>query len=423
MKWILLGLRLAYVVALALLSLLFVPLGVQAQELCQSLNQAQDIIECIKTRHPEVQLSQAELDIAESSKTIARQRPNPELDSRILGGYHTEEFLSEINFRHTVELGGKRQSRIDQANARVRVSSWDIKSFQERVILESTLALYRLRQIPSEKAILTESLSSLSHIQSLYQKRPLLDAEQQASQSVFQLVKKDIQLDQMELVEEELQLKALVEKAAGQTIAWKPDLLPKSPKSWPQVSQLQQGLSSSNIAIQKAESELDYAKTSLKLAKSEAKPDLKIGPSIDTKVEHQEAKTETGLGLGVNLSIPLPIYHQNQGQKQQAMLQQKKAQLNLELTQRQKALEAEQLLKIYSSLVKSLKASQSLSAGTQHQDIEALFERGFISSTLIVETHRQLIESKQKYHELELKALEALWRLYALQGRIFEVKL
>ena len=54
----------------------------------------------------------------------------------------------------------------------------------------------------------------------------------------------------------------------------------------------------------------------------------------------------------------------------------------------------------------------------KHKNMESLFERGLIQSSLIIEAHRQMADFTESVNEQELRAVEALWSIYALEGRI-----
>jgi cobalt-zinc-cadmium efflux system outer membrane protein len=59
----------------------------------------------------------------------------------------------------------------------------------------------------------------------------------------------------------------------------------------------------------------------------------------------------------------------------------------------------------------------------KHKNMEELFERGIVSAALIIEAHRLMAEFAAEQNEQELKAIEALWSIYALQGKILEERL
>ena len=59
----------------------------------------------------------------------------------------------------------------------------------------------------------------------------------------------------------------------------------------------------------------------------------------------------------------------------------------------------------------------------KHNKIEKLFKRGVISSAMIIEAHRQLIEFTNTRFEFELGAVEALWNIYKIQGKLLNQKI
>ena len=59
----------------------------------------------------------------------------------------------------------------------------------------------------------------------------------------------------------------------------------------------------------------------------------------------------------------------------------------------------------------------------KHRKIESLFKRGIISTSLVIESHRQLIEFFNTRFEFENGATEALWNIYKLNGEIENKKL
>lgn len=387
---------------------------------CEKIIKIRQLFQCILRNHPELQRSEADIAISKASSRIARERPNPELESKqVFGLPGSEESLtSEINLTHTLELGAKRKARIQKSQAYQSLISSQHIALQERAILEAVISLYRLRQLKSEKEAFNESLQTFQHIQSIYQKRPILDPEQKASLALFQFAEREINLKKADLVQEEIELTNNLEKWAGQALTLTPYLLPKPIKQWP-LSQSNENSLSQSALMQKRQAEVEDAKASYLIAKSEAWPNLKLGPSLE--IQNQREGNSTSLGF--NFALPLPLYNQNQGRKEQALLEQKKSELNVRLTQTEIELEKKKNLQEYHQTLKLLKAYQvSLQTSGKHQEIESFFERGLVSSSLVLEMHRQLIESTQAYHAQEMKALEVLWSLYVLEGRILQEK-
>ncbi len=61
------------------------------------------------------------------------------------------------------------------------------------------------------------------------------------------------------------------------------------------------------------------------------------------------------------------------------------------------------------------------SAEEKHKQIERHFFNGMISSSLVIEAHRQLIEFEQKRNESEREAIEALGSIFIIDNQFAEV--
>ena len=59
----------------------------------------------------------------------------------------------------------------------------------------------------------------------------------------------------------------------------------------------------------------------------------------------------------------------------------------------------------------------------RHEQAEKLFIKGVVTSSIVIETHRTSYELERSRHERELKALESMLSLYAIDGTIMEVEL
>lgn len=98
-----------------------------------------------------------------------------------------------------------------------------------------------------------------------------------------------------------------------------------------------------------------------------------------------------------------------------------RAEQSLELRKRELGQQRKILLNQYQKSSKALKESVSLTdIEKKHKSVERQFERGVISSSLVIEAHRQMVDFTKSQNELELNALESLWRLKALDGSLFE---
>jgi cobalt-zinc-cadmium efflux system outer membrane protein len=98
-----------------------------------------------------------------------------------------------------------------------------------------------------------------------------------------------------------------------------------------------------------------------------------------------------------------------------------RAQQSLDLRQRELTNEKQILVKRYADSVQSLKSTVSAEeVERKHRSMETIFTRGLIPSSLVIEAHRQMVDLTKSRNEMELSALQALWQVYTLEGRLFE---
>lgn len=383
----------------------------------------QDILNCALSRDPNVINAEAEKFRDNKLIDIAKQRPNPEMESKILGGQSADNtgLNTETSLLYIWELGGKRKSRIGQAKVLGDKSDIGVKRNKEEVALQTVLALYRLREIKSERHHIDESVSTFSKILSMLKTRPKLTPEQEVSQSSFSLSKENYNLKKIVLSQEQANLIALLEITTGVPEKTILRNLPSPKTKWPEFPTSVQVDKLSNATLDLARSEKTLTEANISVAKSKAWPDLKIGPDFDT--ESLDNGSTRLLG-GIKFSVPLPILNRNEGEKAFAKADQLRAQTNLELTLRQTAVKRILQLKQYQAAIKALRSSPSMKGwGVEHQNLEAYFEKGQVSSTLVIDTHDQMYEITRTRNEQELTAIEALWRLYIIDGKVLDAKI
>ncbi len=402
--------------------LLHVPIQkVWAEGEC-SITKPQDILNCALNQHPSVIAAQADKYRDDKLVDIAKQRINPELASRVIGGESSgaASFNSEISLLHTIELGGERSSRMDQARALGKQTEIQIQKNKEEVALETVLALYRLTQIKTEFHRIDETVATFNKILDTFKSRPKLAPEQDISKSSFGLSREEYKLKKIALIQEQTKLLNSLQLATGASSQAILQHLPRSKNKWPNYIP-EKSEQSSNADLELARSEKNLAKTNVALAKSKSWPDLRVGPSLDTEFQNGGGTNVLG---GVAFSIPLPVLNRNRGEKAYAQAGQIRADKNMELVLQKTNAQKQLLFKQYKNAVQGLRSTHPIGQlASEHQNIESFFERGMVTSTLVIETHRQLFEITKTRNEQELNAVEALWRLYILDGRLMEEKI
>lgn len=397
------------------------PAPLFAEEPC-TINSAQDILNCALRKHPDVLNAQAEKNRDENLVKIAKQRQNPELEGRLLPFSNIEDrtLNSEAALLYTVELGGKRRARMGQAKAEVEQSANHLLQSQEETALQTVLALYRLRQIEAELSRVDESISTFDKIMSSYSTRPQLSPEQEVSRTSFDLAREEYRLTKTSLIQEQSNLAYWLELVTENSYEHLQQYLPPLKSQWPQLQagQAQEPVQNSSTAAARSEQKL--ADSNLKLARAKAWPDVKIGPALETET----LASDTNVFGGVGFSLPLPLVSLNRGEKAYAKADKARADTNLAITLQKNSLERRIQLKRYETAIAALKQSASLAhLSTQHEKIELYFERGLVSSPLVIESHRQLYEITKTRNEQELGGVGSLWRLYIIDGKILDAKI
>ena len=172
--------------------------------------------------------------------------------------------------------------------------------------------------------------------------------------------------------------------------------------------------------IKMAREGLELARANLELEKSNSYPSLQIGPSYEySKVNINQTTT-----VGLTLTMDLPFYNINGGGRAKAAKDILNASINLKNNEREGRIDLNSWIMKYDQYRKSLNSVANNSAlDKKHKKIEALFKRGIISTSLVIESHRQLIEFTTTRFEFELGAVEAFWNIHNINGKLNTTKL
>ncbi len=390
--------------------------GSVAQALvCEQFESYRDVLNCVVESSPEVE--QAKLFVVQNRNLVgvAKQRPNPELASKILAGKTGNDSYQygEFNFAHTFELGGKRAARIARSEAIVRSDETDLRRTQEKIYVKTYLALVRLRQISTELEIYDDALATFQRVQKQYRSRPRMTPEQQATNIILDIAASNYALRRLPLVKEAKELDHFIEHSTGKQIVLAKGLLPPLHNKWPTLSVSK----SENISfeLKKKLEELEVEKAGLESAKSLAWPDLKFGPTLETQ---SQGNLNTN-ALGINFSLPLPLYQTNGFGRSLAAAAILRAENLVSAT---RLLEEHELMlnrEKYQDAVVGLAKAMSLDdLHRRHKAIERSFAQGVVASSLILEVHRQMADYIKSLSEQENTAIESLAQVYAIEGRL-----
>lgn len=389
-----------------------------AEETCK-IHQAQDILDCVLKQHPGIGQARLASQRDATLQKVARQRINPEAETKAVAG-NGNRLDTEMSLLHTLEMGGKRSARIKRAKEEQRITETELSQTKEEVAARTVLTLYRLRQISVELSILGESLHIYKQLVDQLKNRPQRTPEQTVSTSVFELARSEATLRRSGLMQEASSLLGWLELATGLEASQLKKYLPAIKKNWPKMEPLLTSKTSNNSNIEKAAAELGSAKAAHQLAIANVWPSIKLGPALDTTREGNN----TRLLYGGRLTIPLPLLSQNSGERKFAALEARRAEQNYFFVQSKTSLERLRQAERYRLALKALEQAHNTGLlNKMHQDIDSQVDKGFIPSTLVIEAHRQIFQVATSRHEQELAAIEALWRLYIIDGKVLDAKI
>lgn len=381
------------------------------------LKTAQDVLRCALAGDPEIRESELAAKRDGALIQIAKQRINPEIETKVVTGNAGGDRLlnTETTLFHTVEIGGKRRARIREAEAEAHQTRAEALKTQESVALHTVLALNRLRQIQREKELLREAAASLESVRTQFRSKPLLSPEQEVSSSLIGSGSEEMKLKSAFLSQEEAELQSYLETATGVPYAKIRKVLPGPKKNWPLISKAND-VPPDSSQFHEAIARKKMAEAKVSEAKGAAWPDLRIGPTVETDREADD----TNVMAGGSVSLPLPLLSWNRGAKSYARLEEKRANLHQQNTSDQAVQDREIQRLRYREALAGLRR---LTAAEKENPVQSLTERGLISGSLLLEFNRQRVEVASLRHQQELIALEALWKIAILDGRLMEEKL
>lgn len=380
-----------------------------AQDRC-SINNYAELVACVEQSSIKKQTTQYKLDASEASVRIADQWVNPELQlEKVSKGSEKSETSAALLF--TLRLGGRKAALVNESEALYGKEKMLTQLDYQKFRLDLMLNLHRLGQLTREIAIEEETVKTFKKVIGQY-KRPKLSPENEVSQSVFRLAVSDheMKLDKLRVDLKEMYAKvSLMTGITENSIA---KYLPTLKTSWPQYKESSADKISPEIKL--AELDLKLAESQLDKAQAEAWPELKFGPAFK-QVQELDVKEDF---VGATVSFPIPVFNLNGNAKAAERNRVAAAKLEYQNAKMSATQNKSNLKLKYTTLVNSLTNNFSKNeVHNTHQNMERLFFNGLVSSALIIEAHRQLIEFEERKNQIELEALEAFGTLLILDEK------
>ena len=381
----------------------------------------EDIISCSLFFHPSSEKQKYQISVANKKIESENQIPNPSLTSRYVQGKNNGKNISELeaNLSFVVELGGKRKSRREQAEANKKLEEVNHNYIKSEIKTQTILNLYRLRQVLVEKEVISKALGAFKKVIGKLRKLPRLSPEQEASLSLFEMAYEELLVKDSKLFEEERKIEHYFHVSTGHSLKEIRPYLPKLYVKWPEVDSIGQKKHSSPV-IKKLVAHSQIALKELELQKSQAWPNLSIGPSFAIE---KEGGTEKKM-IGLNVQLPLPFFQVNGGGKSFARSRLTKSKKIIKLMRAEEDHERFEQVRIYQSSISILeKTMKKQVIEKKNKKIESLYLRGVVSSSVFLNSLKQVFSYLQSRNDREISAVKALWNIYNIDGTILEEKI
>ncbi|MDD4855296.1 MAG: TolC family protein [Sulfuricurvum sp.] len=320
----------------------------------------------------DLQIAHQEANKSKADLTTAKRRPNP-----ILSGsydywdvkHHFNDVssvasaLATVHIDHPIELGGKRDRRIETANALILYSNYVMDETKREQLFTLIDAYY---QVQADKADLTNAIANrhdfedlLAIAQAKYNHGFLSEIELEKLQLQIIDYDKEVKFYNAALSANTEILAFLLSMKAKDIIL--PSIVPPDIFSKP-VDELILYAQQNRSDCLAAQQNIKVSNASVELEKANAIPDITVG--IETE---NYAPTYGGPLVGVSATIPLPIYDRNQGAIQksritalQASIEQSKALEQTASEVRQSFIQYQSQQSIYTSMQNGFESAKKL---------------------------------------------------------------
>lgn len=337
----------------------------------------------------------------------AAQRPNPsmEFEHEVSEQFGVDVRSFRLMLLHTVELGSKRDRRIELARAQKDVLAQDIDSSYRENYIDALIMYRRAQQLSLFISIIEDAIGSFDSLIATMKQRKRLTPLETVSLDTLELAKGDLQGRLHEYVHE----KETVEVEVMYLANCKNPKFEYAAMQYPRFSKIVfdkgHGLAKRENAV------LTQMDASKKQAESLKIPDLRIGPIVGRQNQgHEEIDS-----VGVGIFLDIPLFHANDAQRSLAEKKLREQQVRSSNRLRRLELKLEKEKHVYHHSLESLSAMPSLKeVGQKHQRVKRLYARGVVSPSVVIEAHRQHLEYIRSYFEIENDILNSLKKMYLI---------
>ncbi len=319
-----------------------------------------------------------------------------------------------IGLGQPIELGSKMRTRHEMRQAQSAGLKLETRSLLQEQVYQVIYHAQAIKQKEQLDHTYEEAISSFQLIVRRLNKLPSLSFEKMIEKEALEFAIEDYKLKHFELEAQLSEHRAKLLNLLGEGQRISDDLglelnqmASERINSHADVTQ--------SLTFKALEASLELQRASLNLERANAWPDMEIGANVAFLKEAGQSDQR----FGVSVSFELPVWNRNARQIGAARSELGYLEKNRELVHSKLQIDLKLAVDRLNSLKKVLAQSgRGKSIEAKHRKAEKLFEKGVVSTGLIIELHRQLIELTSSQSQAQLEYIEVLWRVLSLSGTI-----
>jgi cobalt-zinc-cadmium efflux system outer membrane protein len=364
---------------------------------------------------PQLAVSMRERDAIEGVKTQAALRPNPSVSTSIQDT-RSENRQTFLQLNQEIELGDKRQVRMDAADAMYSKANLELELKKAEIHAATVAAFYEVL-VAQEKLNLTKSSVDIAEAAlSASAKRVIAGKSSPVEETKSKIAASSARVD---LAQANAQFMSARKKLAAlwgnttsfETVEGNVAVVPELTSIADLNTKLEQA-----PAVKLAKSEIASRNALTRIEQSKATPNITLSAGV---VNNQELGGINQAILG--LSMPIPLFDRNQGNLQEAVSREYKAQDELALLQNQLqtqiAVHYEQLL-ASKSMAKSYETEILPGAQSAFDAATKGFQAGKFDFLDVLDAQRTLFQAKNQYIQSLLTGHQAVAEIERILGDV-----
>lgn len=278
----------------------------------------EDVVQQFLEKNYDLQLARQEIDKVKSDLITAKQRPNPVISgmyqyldpsNRLSDVSAAAAGMAGIHLDHPIEMGGKRNRRIENAEASITYANL----FYNETVRQQLLTLIaNFYQIKSDEAMLKNARENHQNYKDFlviakakYDHGFLSELDYQKLQLQEMYYSQEEQIEKTNLKHDTETLSVLISVPASQIVLTQ--IQDFNLKTIPALDQLIEYAKNNRSDCLAAKENINVADSAYTLEKANAVPDITAG------IESEAFGPQYHKLIGFTFSLPLPVYDKNEG--------------------------------------------------------------------------------------------------------------